>query len=299
MATAQAFRSRLADETGLDPTPALAELEHQVAMGTATMSTRPRVARPDSPMVGRQHDREELIRLLGAHAVVTLTGPGGVGKTRLALDIAADATEAVLVPFAVVDRPERVCQAVASTLGLRITGEITPQDIAAALADRDLLLVLDNCEHLAAACRDLVTAVRRAAPGVRVLSTSRVTLQAPGEYVVRLQPLPVPRDASDLDVLRRHAGVRAFVEHARRRAPGYELPADQAGDLVEVLRRLDGLPLGIELAARQVAVAPLRSVRERLDRALDLSTGLEGPEAERQQTLRATIRTSYDLLHTG
>ncbi len=295
LACARAFRSRLVEETGLDPTPALAELEQQVAAGR-TASSRPRVARPDGPMVGRQHDREELIRLLGSHAVVTLTGPGGVGKTRLALDIAADAIEAVVVPFAVVDRPERVCQAVASTLGLRTTGEIGPNDIAAALTDRELLLVLDNCEHVAAACRDLMIAVRRAAPGVQILSTSRVTLQVSGEYVVRLQPLPVPRDLSDLDALRRSAGVRAFVEHARRRTPGYEVPADQAGDLVEVLRRLDGLPLGIELAARQVGVASLRAIRERLDRALDLSTGREGPEVHRQQTLRATIRSSYELL---
>jgi predicted ATPase/DNA-binding SARP family transcriptional activator len=296
MAAAQAFRRRLADETGLDPSSALADLEHQVAMGTATVSSRPRVVRPDGPMVGRQQDREELVRLLGSHSVVTLSGPGGVGKTRLALDIAADAAEAVLVPLAVVDRSERVCQAVASTLGLRITGEVKPSDIAAALADRELLVVLDNCEHVASACRDLVTAVRGGAPGVRILSTSRMTLQVSGEYVVRLQPLPVPRDASDLHALRRHAAVRAFVEHARRRSPGYDIPADQAADLVEVLRRLDGLPLGIELAARQVAVAPLRSVRDRLDRALDLSTGHDGPDSERQQTLRATIRSSYDLL---
>jgi DNA-binding SARP family transcriptional activator len=217
MAAAQGFRTRLVEETGLDPTPALADLEHQVASGLLAASPRPRVTRPDGPMVGRQHDREEVVRLLGSQAVVTLTGPGGVGKTRLALDIAADAAEAVVVPFAVVVRPERVCEAVASTLGLRITGEVRPTDIAAALADRELLLVLDNCEHLTVACRDLVAAVRRSAPGVRVLSTSRETLQVSGEYVVRLQPLPVPRDVSDLDALRRQAGVRAFVEHARRR----------------------------------------------------------------------------------
>ena len=296
MAAAQGFRNRLVDETGLDPTPALADLEHQVASGLVAASPRPRVTRPDGPMVGRQHDREEVVRLLGSQAVVTLTGPGGVGKTRLALDIAADAAEAVVVPFAVVDRPERVCEAVASTLGLRITGEVRPTDIATALTDRELLLVLDNCEHLAVACRDLVAAVRRSAPGVRVLSTSRETLQVSGEYVVRLQPLPVPRDVSDLDALRRQAGVRAFVEHARRRIPGYEVPADQAADLVEVLHQLDGLPLGIELAARQVAVAPLHAVRERLDRALDLATGRDGPEGQRQRTLRATIRSSYELL---
>ncbi|MGZ5418638.1 MAG: AfsR/SARP family transcriptional regulator, partial [Nocardioides sp.] len=261
MAAAQLFRRRLADETGLDPTAALAELEQQVAAGSVQRaSLGRRVARPDGPMVGRQHDREEVVRLLGAHSVVTLTGPGGVGKTRLALDIAADSSvlgEAVVVPLAVVDRADRVCQAVASDLGLRTTGEARPAQVAAALADRELLLVLDNCEHVVEACRELAVALQRDAPGVRVLATARVTLQVPDEYVVRLQPLPVPREATDLVALRRQPGVRAFVEHARRRGTDFELTEEEAPDLVEVLRRLDGLPLGIELAARQVAVMPL------------------------------------------
>lgn len=312
MAAAQAFRRRLADETGLDPAPALGELEQLVASGEAgpaeaplsLSSTAPRVvSRPDGPMVGRQHDREEVLRLLGTNATVTITGPGGVGKTRLALDVAAEpaaahaqAGDVVAVDLAAVDRPERVCQAVASTLGLRAAGELKPVDIAAALARRQLLLVLDNCEHLSEACRDLVVTLRREAPAVRVLATSRVTLHVPGEYVVRLQPLPVPRDATSLETLRRHPGVRAFVEHARRRRADFELAEEDAEHLVEVLRRLDGLPLGIELAARQVAVMPLRDVRERLDRALDLATGREGTDDDRQRTLRATIDSSYRLL---
>jgi predicted ATPase/DNA-binding SARP family transcriptional activator len=312
MAAAQAYRRRLVDETGLDPGPALAELEQSVASGlvasapvfagSAAGASRS-VARPDGPLVGREHDREEVLRLLGTHATVTITGPGGVGKSRLAVDVAAEPGTAqdspanvVVVDLAATDRPERVSQAVASTLGLRTVGEVEPSDIAAALAGSDLLLVLDNCEHLPAACRELVTAVRRGAPGVRVLVTSRVTLHVPGEYVVRLQPLPVPRDAADLETLRRQPGVRAFVEHARRRRGDFELTAEEAPDLVEVIRRLDGLPLGIELAARQVALMPLRAVRERLDRTLDLATGRGGADADRQRTLRATIDSSYRLL---
>ena len=228
MAAAQAFRRRLVEETGLDPTPALADLEQQVAAGRVVRPATSRVAKPDSPMVGRQHDREEVLRLLDAHGVVTLTGPGGVGKTRLALDIAADwaSADVVVVPLGAVGRPDRVEQAVASHLGLRLAGEVGADDVAAALADRELLLVLDNCEHVVEACRRLVVAIRRAAGGVRVLATSRVTLQVPGEYVVRLQPLPVPSEVADLDALRRQPGVRAFVEHARRRAAGFELEAD-------------------------------------------------------------------------
>lgn len=287
------------------------ELEQQVAAGELAAPV-PRagatvpglVARPDGPLVGRQHDREEVRRLLGGNATVTLTGPGGVGKTRLALEVAADVSaeaapedggEVVVVDLAAVDRPDRVCQAVASTLGLRTPGELREAEIAAALANRRLLLVLDNCEHLPDACRDLVTAVRRLAPGVRVLATSRAVLHVPGEHVVRLQPLPVPRDSGDLDALRRQPGVRAFLEHAHRRRPDFDLAAADSEDMVEVLRRLDGLPLGIELAARQVALMPLSAVRQRLGRALDLATGPAGAD-ERQRTLRATIDSSYRLL---
>jgi predicted ATPase/DNA-binding SARP family transcriptional activator len=303
MEAARAFRRRLADETGLDPSPALTELEQLVASGRVASGWvgRPvyaRVSRPDAPMVGRQHDREEVLRLLGINGVVTVTGPGGVGKTRLALDIAADWADspAVVVPLGAVARADRVEAAVASHLGLRLDGPPGPDDVAAALADRDLLLVLDNCEHLVEACRSLAVAIRRRAAGVRVLATSRVTLQVPGEYVVRLQPLPVPRDSGDIESLRRQPGVRAFVEHARRRSATFELDPGDAADLVEVLHRLDGLPLGIELAARQVAVMPLSAVRQRLDRALDLATGRQGPEDARQRTLRASIASSYELL---
>jgi predicted ATPase/DNA-binding SARP family transcriptional activator len=305
MAAAQAYRHRLAEETGLDPGPELADLEQRVAAGHAAparaeaASAVPRRARPDGPMVGRQHERDEVLRLLGRHGTVTVTGPGGVGKSRLAYDVAAEPEslgEVVVVELAAVDRAERVCAAVASTVGLRTGDEVDAAEVATALADRQLLLLLDNCEHVVEACRELVLAVRRTAPGVRVLATSRTTLHVDDEYVVRLQPLPVPRDASDLDALRRHPAVRAFVEHARRLRAGYDLAPEDAADLVEVLRRLDGLPLGIELAARQVAVMPVRAVRDRLDRALDLATGRRAAEDQRQRTLRATIDSSYRLL---
>lgn len=305
MAAARDFRRRLADETGLDPGPALAELEQRVASGPSGPSTpsAPRtVSRPDGPLIGRQQDREQVLRLLGSNAVVTVTGPGGVGKTRLVLEVASDpeagrGSDVVLVDLASVDRADRVCQAVASTLGLRTAGVVGPGDVAAGLASREVLLLLDNCEHLAAACRDLLVTLRRDAPGVRVLATSRVSLHVPGEYVVRLQPLPVPRDPTDLVALRRQPAVRAFLEHARRRRPDYDLTAPEAGDLVEVLRRLDGLPLAIELAARLVAVLPVRAVRDRLDRALDLAVADVGDG--RQRTLRATIASSVQLLGPG
>ncbi|MFC7496062.1 MULTISPECIES: BTAD domain-containing putative transcriptional regulator [unclassified Nocardioides] len=305
MAASAAYRRRLAEETGLDPGADLAALEERVASGAVAGARQTRApGRPDGPMVGRQHDRDDVLRLVGAHGVVTVTGPGGVGKTRLALDVATDpatgSSDTAVVDLAAVDSAERVCAAVASALGLRTGETVGPEDVATALADRTLLLLLDNCEHVVEACRALVVTMRRLASGVRVLATSRVTLHVPGEYVVRLQPLPVPRAAGgDLAALRRQPAVRAFVEHTRRVRPGYDLAETDAADVVEVIRRLDGLPLGIELAARQMAVMPPSAVRDRLDRALDLTTGRTGADDDRQRTLRVTIGASYSLLPEG
>jgi len=295
------YRSRLVEDTGLDPGPALARLEQEIAAGgidgtaspLAPVGHRP-IAPPSSPMVGRQHERHEVVRLLNSHSVLTVTGPGGVGKTRLALDIAAEASAGgssavVVVHLDAVDDPGRVSQAVASTLGLRTAGEVTAYDVARAIGENEILLVLDNCEHVVDSCRDLVTTPRSSAPGVRVLATSRMTLHVPDEFVVRLQPLPVPRGPADFATLERQPSARAFVEHARRRRHGFALEPDDAEPLVEILRALDGLPLAIELAAGHVALMPVAAVRERLGRALDLTNGRLGDEDERQRTLRLTI----------
>ncbi len=330
MAVGTAYRARLVEETGLDPGPDLARLEQDIAAGrlgqagpgadpaaragrasTLAAVGRRTVVAPSGPMVGRQHDREEILRLLDSHPVLTLTGPGGVGKTRLALDIAAEASDGgaaavVVVNLAAVDDPARVCQAVASSLGVRTAAEVTAHDVATAIGENDLLLLLDNCEHVVAACHELVTTVRSSAPGVRVLATSRASLHVPGEYVVRLQPLPVPRatpdvsapdsPAPDLHALQRQPSVRAFVEHARRRRQGFALTPADVEPLVEIVRALDGLPLAIELAAGHVTMMPVSAVRDRLGRALDLTSGRREDEDERQRTLRLTIDWSYRLL---
>ncbi|MDO9486575.1 MAG: BTAD domain-containing putative transcriptional regulator [Actinomycetota bacterium] len=302
MEAAAAFRSRLAEETGLDAGPALASLEQEVAAGQHSPVAGPRVPaimRPTGPLVGRERDRDELRRLLGEHQAVTLTGAGGVGKTRLALEVAAEIAEsenvgAVLVDLSEVQDPSRVAQAVASVLLLRTSEDVTAVDVALALGDAHLLLVLDNCEHVVRACRALVDAVVARVPGVRILSTSRIVLHSRGEYVVRLQPLPVPDEVPEMTALDRQPSVRAFVEHAQRRDRSFDLLDGDMNLLVEILRRLDGLPLAIEIAASHAVAMPLASLRDRLE--LDMVSSDGSSDDARQATLRATIRWSFDML---
>ena len=315
MQAAAAYRRRLADETGLDPGAGFALLEQEVAAGALAPAARPRplparftVARPRGPLIGRDHDREELSRLLEQNSAVTVTGPGGVGKTRLVLDVAAEmadrGVDTVLVPLAAVTEPDRVPEEVASAAALRIDADRSVGSVAAALAGQRLLLVLDNCEHVVAACRDLVTVLQARAPDVRVLATSRTTLHVPAEYVMRLQPLPLPRRstatsgaAGRLQELARQPAVHALLEHAqRRRGEAFTLTADNVDALIEIIRRLDGLPLAIELAAGQLAVLPVGALHDRLGRALDLLAVERPTEQTRHSTLRMTIAWSYELL---
>ncbi|GEK19571.1 BTAD domain-containing putative transcriptional regulator [Cellulomonas xylanilytica] len=303
MHTAAAFRRRLADETGLDPTPALSTWERLVAAGSLAPSrvrTTSAVRTPAGPLVGRDHDVTELLRLLDSQPVLTVTGPGGVGKTRLTLQAAAEhsdrtGTESVAVRLAAVTEGTRVPEAVAAALGLRLTRDPAPAAVATMLSGRATLLVLDNCEHVVDAVRDLVVALQETAPTVRILATSRVTLHAPGEFVVRLQPLPVPREG-DLTPLAHQPSVQAFLEHARLRVRDYTPAPDDAPALLDVVRRLDGLPLAIELAAGQLGAVPLAALQERLGRALDALSARRPTADARQETLRATIDWSYRLL---
>ncbi|MFC9982252.1 BTAD domain-containing putative transcriptional regulator [Gordonia sp. NPDC127522] len=311
MAVAMEFRDRLRERTGLDPSPALASLEQRVAAGSeygpaethhgSGVSSRRRPAPPAGPLVGRERERAEIIRLLSAHRVVTLTGPGGVGKTSLALDVAADPAvfpgyAVVVVNLAAVARADRVLPSVVSTLGLEV-GVGASVDAIARAVDGSLLLVLDNCEHVLSSCREVIAAIVELAPAVRILATSRVVLSLPAEYVLRLQPLTFPTRIVDVDVdaVARQPAVRAFVEHALRRNPDFAVSSRELADLVDVVRRVDGLPLGIELAARQAAVMPMSAVARMLDGALDLATGT-GPDDQRRLTLRSSIDMSFRRL---
>jgi non-specific serine/threonine protein kinase len=263
-----------------------------------------------SSFVGRERELATTRELLAAHRLVTLTGPGGGGKTRLALGVAGrlrngpDAARAYpdglwLAELAPLGDAGLVPRDVAAALGIQPDpGEPAPAALTRALARRRLLLVLDNCEHVAAAAAALAAALLRGCPGVRILATSREPLRVGGETVWRVPSLttPDPERRPGPDALRRTDAVRLFVERARAAAPGFALTADNAAAVAQVCHQLDGLPLAIELAAARVASLGVETLARRLDERFRLLTGGDRTALPRQQTLRAAVDWSYDLL---
>ncbi|GAA3442752.1 ATP-binding protein [Planomonospora venezuelensis] len=253
--------------------------------------------------IGRRRELAAVRRRLAEARLVSLVGPGGVGKTRLALRAAGDLGRgfpggAWLVELAEVRDSALVGDAVMTALDLRTRTAAEPSAVLAAyLRDKRLLLVVDNCEHLLAATARLVTEVMRAAPGVRVIATSREPLSAPGEHVVPVPPLdpPAPHARPPLAELRRNEAVTLFTERAAASSGAFELTAANQAAVAGLCRRLDGLPLAIELAAVRTRVLSAEQILDRLDDRFGLLTG--GAKAlPRHQTLRTTIDWSHDLL---
>jgi predicted ATPase/DNA-binding CsgD family transcriptional regulator len=254
--------------------------------------------------VGRARELAEVKRLLAAARVVTLTGPGGIGKSRLALRVAHQLGRFFpdgvwLVELAELDGPELVPVAVARSLGVYDRPEGSISDVLVDhLRDRRLLVVLDNCEHLLAVCRELVTALVSGCAGVRVLCTSRERLGVAGEATVVLSALEVP--AIDAPVvlagLAEVEALRLLADRAVAVAPGFALTEDNCAAAGDICRRLDGLPLAIELAAVRLASMTPGDLLERLDdRFRLLAAGRDG-RLGRSQTLRAAVDWSHDLL---
>jgi len=247
--------------------------------------------------VGRRGELETLAGLLGAVRLVTVTGPAGVGKTRVALRAAAGAGRqfadgVCFAELAGLRDPDLVPHTVAACLGLPQQDARSGADaVAAYLSGRRLLLVLDTCEHVIAGCGTLVSAVLREAPGVTVLATSRQPLNMPGEHIFPVAPLPVPwRGAAAA----RGDAVELFAQRAAAAAPGFTVTSANRGDVVRLCQRLDGIPLAIELAAVQLRTTSLRSLAGRLEHRFPELTGGESA-LPHQQTLRAAIQWSYDL----
>lgn len=248
--------------------------------------------------MGRRQEVSEVRSLLGRSRLVTLTGVGGVGKTRLAVQVARSARRAFrdgawLVELAAVTEPGQVAEAVAGTLRIpEQSGRASEDALGAFLASRELLLVVDNCEHLLETCTPLLAGLLQRAEGLRVLATSREVLGVPGEAVYGVPPLAVPEEGGPLDEAASPA-LALFVERARAVSPEFDMSVATLGTLGGICRRLDGLPLAIELAAARLRVLSPKDLAERLD---DRFRVLAGPGSRSgRRTLRQTVEWSFDL----
>jgi predicted ATPase/class 3 adenylate cyclase len=241
--------------------------------------------------VGRKYEQEEVgSALTGGARLVTLSGPGGCGKTRLAIQVAAGVVGgypdgAWVVDLAAVREPDLVVRAVAAALGVsEASGRSVTTTLLDHLATRRLLLILDNCEHLVAACAELADVILRTAADVQIVATTQEALGLAGETVLRVPPLP------DVDA------VELFSERASQLRADFALSGDNADIVTSICRRLDGIPLAIELAAARIPVLSLQQINDRLDDQFRLLTGGSRNALPRQQTLRATVDWSYSLL---
>ena len=254
--------------------------------------------------IGRRHELAEVRKKLTTARLVSLVGPGGVGKTRLAIRIGTDLRRGFrdgtwLVELAEVRDPALIGNATLAALDLRDQAATEPRALLLSyLRDKELLLVVDNCEHLLGAAAVLVTDILKAAPGVRVIATSREPLSVPGEHVLPIPPLELPRAQGDesLDQLRQNESVALFAERASAASGSFELTASNRAAVVDLCRRLDGLPLAIELAAVRTRVLSVEQILDRLTDRFGLLTGGSRAALPRHQTLRTTIEWSHDLL---
>ncbi|MFF8942146.1 BTAD domain-containing putative transcriptional regulator [Streptomyces sp. NPDC014864] len=298
--TRSLYRALLADSVEVEP-------ERPGAAGTGEEQREaPRHNLPAQPtgLIGRERETTEVEALLGRRGLLTLTGAGGCGKTRLALAVAARRTgthrDGVwFVDLAALTEPHLVPDAVAAVLGLQLPPSGDAREaLVAQLAGRELLLVLDNCEHLVDACAALVSAIIARCPRIAVLATSREPLRSYGERCFRVPSLglPDPRRLPPVPELGRFASVRLFVERAADAAPGFRLRPGNAADVAQICFRLDGMPLALELAAARVRLLAPRQIAERLDDALALLGRGSRHGVTRQETLLATLEWSHRLL---
>jgi predicted ATPase/DNA-binding SARP family transcriptional activator len=304
------LRARLADELGVDPSPEVAAL-YQSMLETEAVPSRSPAPAPPAPLgelIGREDDVRHARELLAEHRLVTLTGPGGVGKTRLALETAArslaDHPDGVWTVELASTGPGTetgdatgagdVAGQVARVLGLR--DESPERPLADALRGRRALLVLDNCEHVLDPVAELAARLLADAPGLRILATSREPLGVPGERLQIVPPLRLPGPENAPESLLESAAVRLFVARASAASPGFALDAGTAPWVAAICRRLDGLPLALELAATRVRGLGVRDLAARLDDRFRLLAGGRHGGPARQRTLRAMIDWSWEPL---
>jgi predicted ATPase/DNA-binding SARP family transcriptional activator len=307
IATYESLRGRLDDEYAAAPEVETTTLYRRLLTGQtdARAGDLLHLPAPRTRFVGRQREIEELVALCIRNRLVTLSGPGGAGKTRLAIEVAralaktsAYADGLWMVDLSGVRDAELILATAASALRLTLSGtRPTVAALTAQLAARELVVVLDNCEHVIDAVAELVRAMMDDCPGITVLATSREPLHLPGEIAWRVPSLRLPGGSEvDADRLMRYESVQLFVTRAREAAPAFRLDNTNAPVIAHICHRLDGLPLAIELAAAQAAYLAPKQIASLLDNALTALTSRLRGTPDRQATLAATVVWSYDLL---
>jgi predicted ATPase/DNA-binding SARP family transcriptional activator len=302
------FRRTLGEELGLEPGPELVELERQILMHDDALlverrgPSRKRHNLPEqlSSFVGRERDVDHVRQMVHDARLTTLTGAGGSGKTRLALSVVAGIVDQFdaggwFLELAALTVPEHVVTAAAQVLGARPAAGVP--GLIEHIGEQHLLVLLDNCEHLIDAAAALTESLLRRCPNLRVLATSREPLGIEGEHVYRVPSLGLaPPDVKDAASASQSAAVRLFVERAQAHRGDLALTDATAPDVAQICRRLDGLPLAIELAASRVRTLPVDQLARRIDERFRLLAGSGRAAHDRQYTLGALIDWSYDLL---
>jgi predicted ATPase/DNA-binding SARP family transcriptional activator len=311
-------RRLLAEDFGLEPSAELIRLEQAIAVDDLALRrirgpgpvgdipAHPALAQAPTPLaatplVGRDDELRQLTATVPTVRLVTLTGPGGVGKTRLAFELAralVGRRDGVrLVELAPVADADAVPAAVAAALGVeRRPGRSLSESIVELLAPLEVVLVLDNCEHVLAAAARMVAEILRWCPGVHVVATSRSAMDMPGEHIWRVAPLPVPSDVdAPVEVVAANPAVRLFANRAGQVSPAFSIDAANARDVAEICARLDGIPLALELAAARMGSLQPSQLRDRLSERFDLLRQGSAVEA-RHRTLVDLVQWSYELL---
>ncbi|MEO3785725.1 BTAD domain-containing putative transcriptional regulator [Actinocorallia sp. B10E7] len=303
-------RRTLADELGADPSAEVSDVHLAILRGEPESAAEPELVRPRLPaqftsFVGRDEDLVRVASLLEGTRLVTLVGPGGAGKTRLAIEAGAR-TDGTFVDFAAITAGEGqnvLARAVLGALGLREAGVLPSGErlepvarLATALGGRPTLLILDNCEHVIDAAAALARRLLAACPGLRVLATSREALGITGETLWPVRQLGVPDARATLVEAVAAPAVRLFADRASAVSPGFQVTAANLEDVIRICEALDGQPLAIELAAARLRTLTVQEVADRLgDRFRLLSRG-DRTQNPRHQTLRAVVEWSWDLL---
>ncbi|WP_155980762.1 BTAD domain-containing putative transcriptional regulator [Nocardia sp. CNY236] len=299
------YRRDLAEQLGSDPGPEL-RAAHLAVLRDDRGAGRSRgnLEAPLTSFLGRAQERRRIHGQLGEHRLVTLVGTGGVGKTRLATTLATELADRTadgvwLISLATVTVPADVPRTMLSTLGIRPADRPTDpvRALIAALAPTETVLVVDNCEHVVAEAARVVERLLRGCPRLRVVATSREPLMIPGEALSPVAPLPAPPPGTPRAQALESPSVQLLVERARAVHPTFTVTDDNIGHVIETCRRLDGVPLAIELAAARLRFMSIEHLATHLDDRFRLLTGGSRTALSRHQTLHAAVTWSWDLLH--